>query len=86
MTLTDLVHQARRGHAGRRERRIAHRDVRRELRVYTTQADVDDLLATLDTDDSPEVEEMRSILRAQVLRRQHRSSMPFTSGETYTPF
>ena len=86
MTLTDFVHQARRGHAGRHERRLAHRDVRRELSVYTSQTDVDDLLATFDDYDGPEVEEMRSILRAQMLRRQHRSSMPFTSGKTATPY
>lgn len=86
MTVTGFVHQVRRGRAERRERRLAHRDVRRALSVYTSQTDVDDLLATFDDYDGPEVEEMRSVLREQGLRRQHRSSMPFSSGKTATTF
>ena len=86
MALTRFVHQVRRGHLERRERRRAHREVRRELSVYTSQTDVDDLLATFDDYDGPEVEEMRSVLREQVLRRQHRSSMPLSSGKTAKTF
>jgi hypothetical protein len=52
--------------------------MRQELSVYTSRADVDDLMAAFDKHDGPEVEEMRSILGAQGLK-SHGSAPPFGS-------
>ena len=73
-----VVRRFRSGHAERRGRRRAHRDMRHQLSVYTSPADIDDLMAALDRHDGPEAEEMRSILGEQVLK-SHRSSTPFGS-------
>jgi hypothetical protein len=65
-------------HAERRSRRQAHREMRHELSVYTSRADIDDLMAASDNRGGPEVEAMRSILGEQALK-SHRASRPFGS-------
>jgi truncated hemoglobin YjbI len=55
----------------RRHRRHAQRHLRDQLSSYRTQADVDDLLATIHGADGLQAEEMRSILTEQVSTRQH---------------
>ena len=75
---SNVVGRFRRGHAERRGRRRAHREMRHELSVYTSLADIDDLMAAFDNHDRPEVQEMRSILGEQALKSD-RSSTPFGS-------
>ena len=70
------VRGLRRGHAERRKRQRALREVRLELGVYTSQADIDDLMAAFDNHDGPEVDEMRSILGKQMVKSQC-ASTPF---------
>ena len=73
-----VVGRCRRGHAERRGGRRAHRELRRELRVYTSLADIDDLMAAFGNHHRAEVEEMRSILGEQALKSD-RWSTPFGS-------
>src|SRR4051794_189278 len=64
----------------RRRRRRELRSLRYELRSYTARAHIQDLLATLDRFEGPEVNAMRSILNEQALRHQGgRSFIPLTS-------
>jgi len=60
-----------------RERRAAHRahrSLQRELAAYSTRAEVDDLLAALDGDDSAEAQKIRHILAVN-LQRSHTFTM-----------
>jgi hypothetical protein len=54
----------------RREGREALNRLRTELDAYRTPADIDDLLASVDAEDTPEAELIRSIL-SENLRRYH---------------
>ena len=72
---SDLVEDAEFLARFRREAR-AVAALRRELRTYAGSAEVTDLLVALDRHEGPEVEQMRSILNEQLLRR-HRSSWSF---------
>lgn len=54
----------------RREAREARTRLRTDLEHYRTPADIDDLLMSVDEDDSPEAELIRSILMEN-LRRYH---------------
>jgi hypothetical protein len=46
----------------RRTQRAAARELARELAAYTTPSDIDDLLATLEVSEDPDVEAMRGVL------------------------
>lgn len=46
----------------RREARAAHTALRAELAHYRTPAEIDDLLMSVDAQDSPEAEQIRGIL------------------------
>ena len=46
----------------RRDARAAHRRLAEELSTYTSRAEIDDLLATLERHDDATVEPMRAIL------------------------
>ena len=64
----------------RRERRRRTRALRRELSSYTTQAEIYDILATMDRAEGPGVDTIRSILNEQAIRRHGaRSSFPVAS-------
>jgi hypothetical protein len=52
----------------RREARRAYRDLARDLASYNTRAEVDDLLAALDNDQSPEAVQIRTILSSNLNR------------------
>ena len=52
-----------------RQARRARRSLQRELAAYSTRAEVDDLLAALDGDDSVEAQEIRHILAVNLQRR-----------------
>ena len=52
----------------RREMRRAYRDLARDLASYNTRAEVDDLLAALDNDQSPEAVQIRTILTSNLNR------------------
>lgn len=54
----------------RREVRAERRALERELAVYRTRAEVDDLLAALQDHEGAEAEEIREILTTQNLRHQ----------------
>jgi hypothetical protein len=54
----------------RREGREALGRLRRDLQHYRTPAEIDDLLASVDAEDSPEAELIRSIL-SENLRAYH---------------
>ena len=57
----------------RREARRTRRSLQRELAAYSTRAEIDDLLAAIDGDDSAEAQEIRHILAVNLHRRN-----PFT--------
>ena len=46
----------------RREARAAHTALRAELATYRTPSDIDDLLASVDAQETPEAEMIRGIL------------------------
>ncbi|MCW2712552.1 MAG: hypothetical protein JWP24_2746, partial [Marmoricola sp.] len=50
-----------------------YRTLRRELASYTTRADVDDLLATIEGQENAEAEMIRSILVDNLQRRRTHS-------------
>jgi len=52
----------------RREASAAHRQLRRELAAFSTQAEVNDLLALIAESDDPMADEIRSILTTNLLR------------------
>ena len=52
----------------RREAGAAHRRLRRELAAFSTQAEVNDLLALIAESDDPMADEIRSILTTNLLR------------------
>src|SRR6476660_1292485 len=53
----------------RRQVRAAHRSLERELSSYNTRAEVDDLLAVLEGQDSAEADVVRSILTRNLQQR-----------------
>jgi hypothetical protein len=57
----------------RRQKRAGYRTLRRELASYTTRADVDDLLATIEGQENAEAEMIRSILVDNLQRRRTHS-------------
>ncbi|MCW2837903.1 MAG: hypothetical protein JWQ15_2017 [Marmoricola sp.] len=57
----------------RRQKRAGYRTLRRELASYTTRADVDDLLATIEGQENAEAEMIRSILVDNLRRRRTHS-------------
>ena len=52
----------------RREAGAAHRQLRRELAAFTTQSEVNDLLALIAESNDPMADEIRSILTTNLLR------------------
>jgi hypothetical protein len=54
----------------RREARAARRALEADLAAYRTPADIEDLLASVDQEDSPEADLIRSIL-SENLRQYH---------------
>ena len=58
----------------RRETRAARRALEAELASYTSDADVNDLLALLSHHDSEEAEQMRSILTGNLAHRSRSSA------------
>jgi hypothetical protein len=59
----------------RRQERAARRTLERELATYTSPSDVNDLLALLSDQDSPDADHVREIvLRNQLRHSLHRAS------------
>jgi hypothetical protein len=54
----------------RREARLSHRELERELAHYTSPNDVDDLMAALREEDSQGAEEIRAILSRNLFLHQ----------------
>jgi hypothetical protein len=54
---------------GRRQARAAYRALERDLASYNTRSDVDDLLAAVDNDQSPEAARIRAILARNMARQ-----------------
>ena len=52
-----------------RSNRRAHRQLARDLAAYSTPAEIDDLLAVIDGDDSAEAQQIRHILAVNLQRR-----------------
>jgi hypothetical protein len=80
VTATALVHRLRTEIETWRKDRNARRELRRQLSVYTSPADIEQFLATLERHEGPGIAEMRSMLIEQLIRRQrNRVPAPFTS-------
>lgn len=59
----------------RREARAARRSLESDLAAYRTPSDIEDLLATVDADDSPEAEMIRGILMDNLSRYHARRAV-----------
>jgi len=59
---TELISEVRTTLESRRTRREAQRELRRDLASYTSDAEINDLLALLDSHDDAEADVVRSIL------------------------
>ena len=59
----------------RREARAARRQLEADLATYRTPADIEDLLASVDADDSPEAEVIRGILMDNLSRYHSRRAV-----------
>ena len=59
----------------RREARAAHNALRADLAHYRTPSDIDDLLATVDTQDTPEAELIRDVLMDNLRSYHQRRSL-----------
>ena len=59
----------------RREARAAHNALRADLAHYRTPSDIEDLLATVDTQDTPEAELIRDVLMDNLRYYHQRRSL-----------
>ncbi len=59
----------------RREARAAHNALRADLAHYRTPSDIEDLLATVDTQDTPEAEVIRDVLMDNLRSYHQRRSL-----------
>ena len=59
----------------RREARAAHNALRADLAHYRTPSDIEDLLATVDTQDTPEAELIRDVLMDNLRSYHQRRSL-----------
>jgi hypothetical protein len=59
----------------RREARAAHAALRADLAHYRTPSDIEDLLATVDNQDSPEAEIIRDVLMDNLRAYHQRRSL-----------
>jgi hypothetical protein len=67
---------------GRRQARADYRALERSLATYSTRAEVDDVLATIQGQDDAEAQLIRRILTTNLRQRNHQlaSFRPHTSG------
>ena len=59
----------------RREARAAHNALRADLAHYRTPSDIEDLLASVDTQDSPEADIIREVLMDNLRAYHQRRSL-----------
>jgi hypothetical protein len=59
----------------RREARAAHNALRADLAHYRTPSDIEDLLASVDTQDTPEAELIRDVLMDNLRSYHQRRSL-----------
>ena len=59
----------------RREARAAHNALRADLAHYRTPSDIEDLLASVDTQDTPEAEIIRDVLMDNLRAYHQRRSL-----------
>lgn len=76
----NITQSIREGIRIRREASVARSDMRRLLSVYTTPAEIDDMLAAADRFEGPEAELMREILAENLQAYWRRDHQRFALG------